>query len=83
MSVKVERKQKVNNIAFQDLPEGKIVRWEGPQPYSHSVEDDLYIKLGGVLYAIADTPFLKISDSAGKGYYSILKDATVTITLEV
>jgi len=77
---KTENKGK---FSFEAAPEGKVLRWEGNTLGVVTTEDDYYMKLGGTLYALDYSPFLSISASTAKGYYSEVKDATIVITLEV
>ena len=82
----IEVKKKTDSttkFSFESAPEGRVLRWEGATVQTKVTEDDFYMKLGGTLYALDYTPFLSISASAARGYYSEVKDATVVITLEV
>jgi len=82
----IEVKKKIDvkhKMDFDSAPEGKVLRWEGGDLHTVVHEDDYYVKLGDKLYGLKYTPFLPISKSAAKGYYSEVKDATIVITLEV
>jgi len=81
--IEVKKKEDVSyKMPFAAAPEGEVLRWEGRSLDSNEKYDDYYIKLGGNLYSLG-VAFMSISPRSAEGFYSVVKNATVVITLEV